>query len=287
MLEYTIDTLLKTFNYQRKFIMKKVHFYKMMDILDTRLQKQGIDIGYPKYWYRYGSVADVGVLSQRISVGFSPYLDGDFILPYPYTKSYDVDVNIKSKINSTVSHICKQYQYKENYGQLLKEESYRLNSPYKFNTIFQDLLDSVKSLNNSRQTTLYTETEIIEPLLDCLSAEFPEENYPELLDMYLAWDDTARLILHHVKSSGSKHIYLDKITEIFWITYSNAIKIDYNQHIPKENIKAWEEEYLKSIAPSLIEIEAIRKKIILDNDFDIIPDDGLVKETLEIAYYNL
>ena len=55
LLEYTIDTLLNTFNPDRKPIMKKAHFFKMMDIVDTKLLKQGIDIRYPSYWYRYGN----------------------------------------------------------------------------------------------------------------------------------------------------------------------------------------------------------------------------------------
>lgn len=285
LLEYTIDTLLQTFNPQRKSIMKKAHFYKIMDILDTRLQKQGIDIGYPKYWYRYGSVADIDVLDHSISTGFYRYLDGDYILPYPYTKSYDIDLNRRLIINPTVTHICKQYQYKKDYAQLLKDDSYKLNSPYKFNTIFQDVIGSVKSLKNFHQTTLHTEKEIIEPLLDCLLAEFPEKDYPELLDIYLAWDDTARLVLQHIQSSKSKYDYLHKITEVFWTTYSNAIRIDYNQHIPRDIINIWEEEYSKSIVPSLLEIEELRKEIVAKiNNSDTTTDEELVKDVLRVAY---
>lgn len=285
LLEYTIDTLLKAFNPERKPIMKKAHFFKMMDILDTRLQKQKIDINYPKYWYKYGSVAHVAVLSQTIPNGFNRYCQEDNILvPYPCSKSYDIEVDKKIVIDSTIRFLCQEYQYKEDYGRLLKDASYKLNSPHKFNTMFQKYLESVESLKQVRPSTLFKDREI-EPLLNILLAEFPEEKYPELLDIHLAWDDTVRLIIRHINDSKVKYNYLSQLNDLFWTTYSKAIRIDYNQHIPRNEIKKWEQEYSKSIVPSLVSIEEIRRKIIMDNDFNINTDDKLVKDTLQIAYH--
>ena len=283
LLEYTIDTLLKTFNPDCKPIMKKVHFYKMMDILDTRLKEQDIDIGYPKYWYMYGSVAHLNLLEEFIPRGFSRYwVDNSIVYPSVHRKSFDIDKSIMHVINSIVQDIRKKYQFKENYGRLLKKDSYRLNSPYDFNTTFQDYLDSIHSLKN--QNTLYSSNDLLEPLLDKLLAEFPEDDYPELLDIHLAWDDTTRLIIDHMQESKEKYYCLEKLTMLFWSIYSKAIRIDHNQHIPKEIILEWEQEYGSSIQSIDAKIEDIRNEVIDICDITIDADDHLIKHLMQKIY---
>ncbi len=70
LLEYAIDSLLKTFNSQRKPVMPQSTFYKLMNILDTRLRNQGVDIELPGYWYRYGFYIDINFLDIRVSPRF-------------------------------------------------------------------------------------------------------------------------------------------------------------------------------------------------------------------------
>lgn len=285
LLEYTIDKLLKTFNPNSKPIMKKSHFFKMMDLLDTRLQKQDININYPKYWYRYGSVAHCGLLNEIIPHGFSRYISEDnIVVPYPCRTSYAINNKSKTIINSTVNTLCGKFKFKNNYGRLLKKESYRLNSPYKFNTIFQDYFDAIESLKNPTSPRLLATNEILEPLLDNLLAEFPEEKYPELSDTHLAWDDTTRLVVDCINEPSQLYTYLIKLANLFWGTYSKAIRLDYNQHIPKDIIQEWEHQYLKEIFPTEEKIEQIRKEIILKFDFDIDADDELVEEILQKAH---
>ena len=283
LLEYTIDTLLKTFNPDCKPIMKKVHFYKMMDILDTRLQDQDIDIGYPKYWYRYGSVAHLDLLDELIPYGFSRYWIGNSIVyPAKHRRFYEIDRKIKHIINSTIENLRKKYQYKQDYGRLLKKDSYKLNSPYIFNTTFQYYLDSIDSLK--MQNSLYASNDLLEPLLDKLLAEFPENDYPELLDTHLAWDDTTRLVLDHMQESKEKYYCLEKLTMLFWGIYSKAIRIDYNQHIPKDIISDWEQEYGSSIHNIDLKIEEIRNEVIENCDFTINTDDKLIKKLMQKIY---
>lgn len=285
LLEYTIDKLLRTFNPNSKPIMKKSHFFKMMDLLDTRLQKQNIDINYPKYWYRYGSVAHCGLLNKIIPYGFSRYTRKDnIVVPYPCRTSYDINNQSKTIIDSTVNTLCDKFKFKKKYGRLLKKESYRLNSPYKFNTIFQDYFDVIKSLKNPASPQLLTTNEILEPLLDNLLAEFPEEKYPELSDSHLAWDDTTRLVVDYINEPSQLYTYLTNLSNLFWGLYSKAIRLDYNQNIPKDIIQEWEHQYLKEIYPTEEKIEQIRKEIILNFDFDIAADDELVKEILQKAH---
>jgi hypothetical protein len=285
LLEYTIDTLLKTFNPERKPIMKKSHFFKMMDLLDTRLQKKGIDINYPKYWYRYGSVAHMEVLGQNIPHGFLRYIDDDSIIsPYPCRLAYNIDDELKVEIRSTIAPLCEKYQYQTGYGRLLKTESYRINAPFAFNTTFQNLFDILSRFKNPCQAGLFTLHDELEPLLDTLLEQFPDEKYPELIDMHLAWDDTTRVIISYIEDKKLQERLLEELVELFWKSYSNAIKIDCNQHIPPEIIKKWEIEYEGSIVPTLLEIENIRKKVITVVELNTDPYDSFAKKIMQKAY---
>lgn len=285
LLEYTIDTLLKTFNPERKQTMNKAHFFKMMDIIDTNLQKQGIDIGYPKYWYKYGSVAHMGVLDQNLGMGFSRYMQkNNIVLPHPCRTSYHVGVRQKTLITSQIKSITQKYKYKKGYGDFLKKDSYELNSPHIFNKNFQKHLDSIQSLININQSKLLSPRDIFEPLLDTLLDEFPENIYSELLDTHLAWDDTTRLVLDCISNPKEAHKYLHEVTELFWDIYSKAIRIDHNQNIPADIIQDWELHYKESIIPTYTKIENVRKTIIMKHHFGIGTEDKLVKELLQKSY---
>lgn len=288
LLEYTIDNLLKIFNPDRKPIMNRSHFFKMMDILDTNLQKQAIDIGYPKYWYKYGSVAHMGVLEQSIAKGFSRYMMGDNIVsPYPCRKTYNVDDQQKSLIISNIKRITKKYRFKRGYGNLLKKDSYIMNSPYKFNTLFQKYFEPIQSLSNIKQLGLLSAHDNLEPLLDKLFDEFPENNYSELLDIHLAWDDTTRLVIDYISDQREASAYLGGLTELFWGVYSKAIRINHNQNIPQQIIQDWEHQYKMSIVPVYVEIENIREKIIMGHNFNIDTEDNLVKDLLQKTYFHM
>lgn len=280
-LEYTIDTLLKTFNPDRKPIMKKAHFYKMMDILDTRLRKQGVDIKYPSYWYRYGAVTDFAYLDQVLPKGFNGrYFDGEHIfLPHPLRRNYDIDQRIKVKIDSTINSICEKYSYISDYGKLLKKDSYQLNSPYSFNTTFQEYIEIITEPSQSR---LFPKEEIIEKLLNKLLKEFPEEDFPELIDINLAWDDTTRLVLDYLDES--KDQCLITLMNIFWGVYSKGIKSIYNRYFPADTVISWKLEYEESISKAEKNIEKLRKEVLVKNDLKFNADEDLIKELLKAAY---
>lgn len=281
LLEYTIDTLLNTFNPDRKPIMKKAHFFKMMDIVDTRLLKQKIDIRYPSYWYRYGSVTDFAYLDQVIPKGFSGrYFDGEHIFfPSSHRRIYNIDPHKQTIINSAIKLTCEKYRYQSDYGKQLKKDSYELNSPYKFNTTFQEYIEIV---SNPTQSTLFPKEEILELLLNKLLEEFPEEDFPELLDINLAWDDTTRLVLDDFNES--KYQSLKILMNLFWGVYSKGIRSIYNKYFPADYVINWKLEYEKSISIVEQKIEELRKEILIEQKRKFDSDDDLVKKLLNAAY---
>jgi hypothetical protein len=283
LLEYSIDSLLKTFNPQRKPVMPQSTFFKLMNLLDNRLKKQGVDIELPGYWYRYGFYIDINFLDIVLPRKFSELymIDESHVVPplHPRRK-YEIGEEIKRKIDSTIHWLWVQYGYKSNYGAKAKKESYAISAPYEFNTTFQEYIKIV----NRTEAGFVSRKEELEPILDKLLSEFPEKEFSELYDTYLGWDETTRLILDCVPESKQDAL-LKKLMDIFWETYSRGVRIRHNQNIPKpEIISRWKEDYVKSIPDTLKQIEDIRKKVLSEHYKASGKDEGLVKQLMKKAY---
>lgn len=282
-LDYSIDSLIKAFNPDYKPVMNKAHFFKLMDLLDTRLKKQGIDIGLPGYWYKYGFFIEPRFLDIVLPQKFSgQYMRDNCMYPSRLSKnSHEIAPQIKHTINSVIDNLRKQFRYKSDYGQLAKDKSYEINAPYKFNTIFQKYIE----IANRREAGFASKNEILEPILDNLLSEFPEKDYPELYDIYLEWDDTTRLILDCVPDRKIQNEIIKALMDIFWETYSKGVRIQHNQNIPIDNlVDKWREEYENSVPDAYNAIENTRKKILLKHYEHSDKGDVFVKQLMEKAY---
>lgn len=283
LLEYAIDSLLKTFNQERKPVMKKAHFFKLMNLLDTRLKNQEVDIGLPGYWYKYGFYIEINHLNSVLPRDFSKFyiINDTFIVP-PLNprKKYEILDEIKNKIDSTIRSLWQQFGFKPGYGAAIKKKSYEINAPYKFNSIFQEYIDIV----NRTETGFISKKETLEPVLDKLLSEFPDKNFSELYDTYLEWDDTTRLCIDLL--SGKKQDELIKdLEELFWETFSKGVRIRHNQNIPDpEIITRWKIEYEHEIPKTHKHIENIRNSLLLDKYKASGKDETLVKELMKKAY---
>lgn len=283
LLEYAVDSLLKTFNPQRKPIMPQSTFFKLMNLLDTRLRKQGVDIELPGYWYRYGFYIDINFLDIVLQKEFRKFYmidDSHVVPPMHPRKKYEIAEQIRRKIDSTIRWLWEQYGYKSNYGAKAKKESYAISAPYGFNTTFQEYIKIV----NRRETGFVSRKDELEPILDKLLSEFPEKEFPELYSSYLEWDDTTRLILDSVPESKQDAL-LKKLMDLFWETYSRGVRIRHNQNIPvPELVSRWKDDYNKSIPDTLKQIEDMRKKVLSEHYKASGKDEGLVQQLMKKAY---
>lgn len=283
LLEYAIDSLLKAFNPERKKVMQKSHFFKLMNLLDTRLREQGVDIGLPGYWYQYGFYVEIRFLDMILprKFGETYIIDDTHVVPPLYPrKKYEILEAIKQKIDSTIYWLWKKYGFKSHYGAKAKKESYEINAPYKFNTIFQEFIE----IANRKETGFVSKKESLEPVLDRLLAEFPEKALPELYSTYLEWDDTTRLTLDHVTGNKQDEL-INSLMKLFWETYSKGVRIRHNQHIPIPDIlKHWKNEYESSIPDAYNQIENIRRNVLLEHYRASGKDEKLVKQLMKKAY---
>lgn len=283
LLEYSIDSLLKTFNQERKPVMKKAHFFKLMNLLDTRLKNQGIDIELPGYWYKYGFYIEIAHLNSVLPREFSKFymVDNLFIVPpLNLRRKYEILDDIKKKIDLTVNSLWTQFGFKSGYGDALKKKSYEINTPYKFNSIFQEYIDIV----NRTETGFISKKEILEPVLDSLLSEFPDTIFSELYDTYLEWDDTTRLCLD-ILSGKKQYELIKEMEEILWETFSKGVRTRHNQNIPDpEIIKRWKIEYDSEIPKTHKHIENIRNSLLSEKYKASGKDETLVKQLMKKAY---
>lgn len=282
-LDYSIDSLIKAFNPHCKQVMNKTHFFKLMNLLDTRLKTQKIDIGLPGYWYQYGFYIEPQFLDAVLPRKFSEqYMRGNCIYPSRLSKdSSNMAPHIKNAIDSVINNLWKQFGYQSGYGQLAKDESYKVNAPYKFNTIFQEYIEIV----NRKEVGFASKKEMLESILDNLLSEFPENDYPELYDIYLEWDDTTRLILDYVPAGKIQNETVNALKDLFWKTYSKGVRLQHNQNIPVDNlVNKWREEY-EILVPDVYKIiEDIRKNVLSKHYERSDEGDVFVKQLMVKAY---
>ena len=282
LLEYTIDSLLKTFNQERKPVMKKAHFFKLMNLLDARLKKQGVDIELPGYWYKFGFYIEINHLNSVLPRDFSKfYMMDEFIVPPLNTrKKYEILDEIKNKIDITIRYLWKEFGFKSGYGNAVKKKSYEINAPYKFNSIFQEYIDIV----NRTETGFISKKDTLEPVLDNLLSEFPDKDFSELYDTYLEWDDSTRLCLD-ILSGKKQYELIKEMEELLWETFSKGVRIRHNQNLPDPGIiTRWKIEYESEIPRTHKHIENIRNSLLSANYKASGKDETLVKKLMKKAY---
>ncbi|MDO9517177.1 MAG: hypothetical protein Q7J10_03905 [Methanosarcinaceae archaeon] len=282
LLEYSIDSLLKVFNPDRKPILYKYHFFKLMNLLDSELKTQGVDIKLPGYWYKYGFYVDLNFLDIVLPRKFTKnYVLNNTIVPAARTRrEYKIEPDIKRKVDLAVHRLWNQYGFKSKYGEKAKKDSYEINAPYKFNSIFQDYIETVKR----KEVGFTSRKEQLEPLLDNLLNTFSEEDFSELFDVYLEWDDTTRLIIDCI-SNKEQYDLTNSLMELFWDVYSNGVKIIHNQNIPDDEIIVkWKKSYKASIPILYEQIEDVREGIISKHHETFDENVETVTKLMKCAY---
>jgi hypothetical protein len=261
LLGYTIDKLIKTFNPYRKERVNKFHFYKLMNLLDYRLQKQGIDIKLPGYWYKFGFYTEEKFLDDVLPYPFSGnYLIDTSIYPSKIKVDYTGKVSIKEMeiISKTVGVLYDKYGWKEGYGDSAKRESYEINSPYKFNTVFQDYIFTTNKNTNHISENLKNDITV---KLNELLPEFPFESFPELSSIHYDWDDTTRLVLDCAPDEIKLKL-IKQLRDEFWGIYAKRVRIQHNQNIPVYVIERWKSDYESELPTAEKTVEDIRNEMI-------------------------
>lgn len=283
LLGYAIDKLIKAFNPNRKGNMNLYHFCKLMNLLDSRLKNQKIDMKFPCYWYKFGVYTEERLLDQVLPYQFSGNcIMNGFIYPSTIKMDYKekVSLNDQNIISEKVKNLYELYGGKSGYGDLAKRDSYEINSPHKFNTLFQEYL-FITNTNASYINESLKQDIMIK--LDELLSVFPIDSYPELASIHFNWDDTTRVVLECAPDS-IKLALIKHLRDVFWEIYPKRVRISHNQFIPDDVIRDWESKYKDELFDAEKTIEDIRTKVLMTYYTPLEENKELVKKLMQDIY---
>jgi len=242
-------------------------FWKLCCIADRSLvEDEGLDIGFPRYWYKYGELAAVHDISReffnapsaRFWSGQEFHLDRE-IPPHEFDVNPPVRETIQQVVKRTVDRFGKSSVDE------IKAHQYRKQAPNDFIESYSRMRAQFEAVNLNQQELLVEHTDAgtdgyFEQMLDEMLDTFPRRRYGDVLELYLRWDDTMRLMLEADADFTELHDFLDffieKLSEI-------VLRFEHNSNISASRLDAWEETRPVSKEELAEEISAVRREYLL------------------------
>lgn len=243
-------------------------FWKLCCIADRRLiEQEDLDIGFPRYWYKYGELAAVHDMSREFfNAPSARFWSGQEFHPDREITEHEFDVSppVRSAIERAVRTTVDRFG-KSSVDEI-KAHQYRKQAPNDFIEAYSRMRAQFEAVNLNQQELLFEHTErggtdaYFEHLLDEMLETFPRRRYGDVLDLYLRWDDTMRLMLEADADFQELHDFLDffieKLSEI-------VLRFEHNTNIPAGRLEEWEEAKPDSKEELADEIEDTRREYLL------------------------
>lgn len=245
----------------------RTKFFKLACLTDRRLlEQEGLDVGFPRHWYKYGEVVEEHSIDS--SVIFAPsanYQAGQAYYPANQVSEADfpLDEGIKNPIFKTANAVVQEHG-KKNRKQLEKLQ-YREYASEEFIERYSDLrwhLSAESQTREGGQQSLDVFSDgptRTEQLLDEMFLTYPEDEYEELYEHYLTWDDTMRMLVEEGAHPGRQlaflEFFIEKLSQI-------TLRFEYRRNVPEERLEAWREERPDQIEELDIKLESVRQRLI-------------------------
>lgn len=269
LLKYTVLDIVKNANVYGSKYFKQYHFYKMLFLVYSELKKVDIDIKLPYSWYFYGDLPDAQTFEYMTGGSLGYYTPGQGMLPrIDQLPDLGIEEQTRKKIDDVVkneySKITSDGRFRKNYGDILLKSTYD-EAPLEFQRVFnRGLLQYVQKFKTEEgQSTLsvlsfdFTELNKIGRFLDELMVVYPEDEMPEIYDLFLRWEDTVRLTILE------DHSKMIDVIEKFWKTFCGLLRIKKNENVLPHVVEQWEKEYFMTTLPEYeIELKNVRKLLL-------------------------
>jgi len=248
-----------------------VYFNKIMSLAHRSLKEQGIDIGLPHYWYRYGD--QVHIQSMPSALVWNHENQYKTIVEWTQGKPSSYNDATYRLINKTIEELTNKYAGK---NKEIIQEVYK-NAPYEFQRKILNLRSIIHgwkyALNWDSRSYQTVSKEVI---LNALST-FPDRVFPELEEQYKIFKIVVEIMLE--KEDWDFVLFEELcITFWFWFCYYLRIKKDARENIPKETVAYWESNldfenfrYRRIMGDILIKVARdfpkIRKNRLLEREY--------------------
>jgi len=274
--EYLGHQLLLHHQEQRGLIPKTV-FHKLWCISDHHLQDNyGLDIGLPRFWYKYGEMVDEQLTSDDFCSAPQAPWGGQAYKPNWDLEPDDFDISEEEQdlIDSTVKWT--QTRFKRRNTRYLEGYQYQTNAPNNFVRAYSELREHLQYMDLDSQEVLTqhafrpefdvdSNEELIEAYLDELVITYPEndDDFAKLHTLFLRWDDTARLLLEDEEPYEELDEFLDEFVQAL----SEAVlQLKYHSHVTEERLAAWDQEAEAAISEFERDLEDRRSELFRDRE---------------------
>lgn len=245
-------------------------FWKLCCMADRRLMEQdNLDIGFPRYWYKYGEISAAHDMSReffnapsaRFWAGQEFHLDRE--IP---EHEFDVSPQVRETIKKHAKNIADRFG--KSSVEEIKAYQYSRQAPNSFIEEYSRLRAQFEAVNLNRQALFaeYTEggTEgFFMEKLDKMLDTFPRSRYSDVLDLYLRWDDTIRLMIEANADFQDLHDFLDffieRLSEI-------TLRFEHNSNIPRSRLNTWSDEKPSAEEEMEKRIEEVRQEYLLKTE---------------------
>lgn len=243
----------------------RTKFHKLCILADKKLTEDyDRDIGLPQYWYKYGKTLEESEIDS--AVAFTPQSNhrrGYAYYPAEQVSESDfdhLDEDLKDDIFEVVIEVVDEHGEKD-YRDLEKYQ-YENFPPHEFVTAYGNFRWYLSSISLDRDQVTFehftdpSEKSTIEDFLDKMLISFEEDEFEEIYDLYLDWDDTIRLL----NEEGASARELLDFTETFIEALAKAVlRFKDQSHISQSRVKKWEKEKEKVLNDLEKKIERRRK----------------------------
>lgn len=224
-------------------------FWKLCCLADRHLLKEtGLDIEFPRHWYKYGEVGEAHSLTRDFfNAPKARFWQGQeyHSKEIPET-AFTVENDERELIRHAAAETIREYGNKD--AQELREIQYSEFAPNEFIRSYSRLRKHLESLEQveidsetSRQRRLddFDDSEgrnYVEQLLDRMITTFPREQYEDVYRLYLRWDDTMRMLVEQDRPIHEQKVFLEffveKLSEI-------TLRFEHNHAIPEDRLSDW------------------------------------------------
>lgn len=226
----------------------RTQFLKITPIADRILSDEyDRNVGLPRYWYMYGEVLN----EKPLSGGYYTTTDAPWggkaveLAPGVDSDAFDVGNELRRDVHEVARRLASNFANERT--DQLKAYQYQEYAPTEFVTAF-DGFRSFISDTDQQSTTLssftpgensYSRETEAQELLDDVLAEYPEDTYDEMDDVFLEWEDTTRLLLEQEASFDT----IESLLSDFWETFSKVeLRLRHEQNTPREQKVQWVDE---------------------------------------------
>jgi hypothetical protein len=226
----------------------KTVFHKFWSLADRHAREAfGVDLGVPRYWNKYGEMVDETQTTTDFFVSPSAPWGGQAYKPvYEVSESdFDLTDEERTAVTESVQWAIERLGGRD--ARQLEEYQYEHYAPNEFVLSYSNLRAYLQytDLDTQVPLTVFGDTdpddnrEIVTDLLDKMRTTYPESSrrFDQLFEVYLRWDDTARLLVEQ----GNNFSRLEQLLDDFVQVLSNTVlRFEYNDDISAARLDEWD-----------------------------------------------